>query len=133
MKTRRTPPRAIGVLVPFVLAFAACGGGGGGDSDDTGGGDDGPNLAEAAAGRDIAARSGCAGCHGANGEGGVGPSWIGLLGSQVELTDGTTVVADREYLIASIKNPDAQKVAGYPVAMPVNQLSDEDIAKIVTY
>lgn len=133
MKTRRTPLRAIGVVAPLLLAIAACGGGGG--SDDGGGGDggDGPNLAEAAAGRDIAARSGCAGCHGANGEGGVGPSWIGLLGSQVELTDGTMVVADREYLIAAIKTPDTQKVAGYPVAMPVNQLSDEDIAKVVTY
>ncbi len=133
MKTRRTTPRAIGVLAPILLAIAACGGG---DGDDSGGGDgggDGPNLAEAAAGRDIAARSGCAGCHGANGEGGVGPPWIGLLGSEVELSDGTTVVADREYLTASIKTPDAQKVAGYPVAMPVNQLSDDDIAKVVAY
>jgi cytochrome c553 len=134
MKTRRTPLRAIGVLAPILLAIAACGGG---DGDDGGGGGeaggDGPNLAEAAAGRDIAARSGCAGCHGANGEGGVGPAWIGLLGSEVELSDGTKVVADRAYLIASIKTPDAQKVAGYPVAMPENQLSDEDIAKVVAY
>ena len=82
---------------------------------------------------DIAARSGCAGCHGANGEGGVGPAWIGLLGSQVQLSDGTTVVADEAYLTSSIKDPAAQIVAGYPVAMPVNQLSDDDIAKIVAY
>ena len=63
----------------------------------------------------------------------MGPPWVGLLGSQVQLTDGTTVVADDAYLISAIKTPDAQKVAGYAVAMPVNQLNDEDIAKVIAY
>ncbi|MGI9030070.1 MAG: c-type cytochrome [Ilumatobacteraceae bacterium] len=124
--------RPLVAIAPLLLTLAACGGGRGtaeGGDDDDGG----PNRAAAAEGRDIAARSGCAGCHGANGEGGVGPTWIGLAGSQVPLVDGTTVLADQAYLTASIKTPDAQKVTGYAVAMPVNQLSDADIAKIVVY
>lgn len=124
--------RPLVAIAPLLLALAACGGGDG-TADGGDGGDDGPNRAVAAEGRDIAARSGCAGCHGANGEGGVGPTWIGLAGSQVALVDGTTVVADQAYLTASIKTPDAQKVTGYAVAMPVNQLSDADIAKVVAY
>ncbi|MGI9051037.1 MAG: c-type cytochrome [Ilumatobacteraceae bacterium] len=138
MKPRRFLVRPAGVVVPLLLAVAACGGGGGGgggqDGGDGGnGGDDGPNAALAAEGMQVALRSGCAGCHGANGEGGVGPPWIGLAGSEVVLSDGTTVVADEAYLAASIKTPDAQKVPGYAVAMPVNQLSDADISKVVAY
>ena len=137
MKSRRTP-LALGILAPLLLAVAACGGsdadsGNGGGGSATSGGSGGPNLALAAEGKDIAARNGCAGCHGANGEGGVGPAWIGVFGTEVELTDGTRVVADEAYLIDSIKTPDAQKVAGYAVAMPANQLSDDDIAKVVAY
>jgi len=115
----------VGIVTSVVLALgvAACGG--------SGGGSDAEAMADE--GRQLAARSGCAGCHGANGEGGVGPAWIGLLGSQVQLNDGTTVVADETYLTQSIKDPAAQIVAGASVAMPVNQLSDEDIAKIVAY
>ena len=119
---------ALGVAASLLLAVGtgACGDDGGD------GGDDGPS-AEAEEGRQLAARSGCAGCHGTNGEGGVGPAWVGLLGSQVQLNDGTMVTADEAYLTSSIKDPSAQIVAGYAVAMPVNQLSDEDIAKIVAY
>lgn len=113
---------AVGVVAVLTLGAAACG--------DDGGSDGGVAAGE---GRDIAARSGCAGCHGANGEGGIGPAWVGLAGSEVQLVDGTTVVADEAYLTASIKTPDAQMVGGYAVAMPVNQLSDPDIAKIVAY
>lgn len=116
---------ALGVVTSVLVALgvAACGG------------SDGGSDAEAAIdeGRQLAARSGCAGCHGANGEGGVGPAWVGLLGSQVQLNDGTTLVADEAYITQSIKDPASQIVAGASVAMPVNQLSDEDIAKIVAY
>lgn len=123
MTTSSTRRRARGLTAALALTGAAwaCGGGGGG-----GGGD-------ADEGRQIAARSGCAGCHGANGEGGIGPSWIGLAGSQVTLNDATTVTADEAYLINSIKDPGSQIVGGFAVAMPVNDLSDDDVAKIVAY
>ena len=87
----------------------------------------------AADGRSIARSNGCAACHGTNGEGGVGPTFVGLFGSTVELDDGTTVTADEAYLTESITDPGAKKVAGFRLPMPTNNLSDDDVAKVVAY
>jgi mono/diheme cytochrome c family protein len=138
MRFRHSPSRAAGTthpafLVPaaFVVAIAigaaACGGGG---SD----GASNPPLSEAGArGHTIAKSNGCAGCHGADGQGGVGPTWVGLYGSEVELADDTTVVADDEYLTRAISDPGADIVKGASVKMPSNDLSDEQIADVVAY
>jgi cytochrome c oxidase subunit 2 len=92
------------------------------------------DLSEAARnGRDLARSNGCAACHGNDGQGGVGPSWVGLAGSEVELEDGTTVIADRDYLYRSIADPDAEVVAGYSLRMPTNGLDDDQIADVVAY
>jgi cytochrome c oxidase subunit 2 len=98
------------------------------------GGDDGSELSEAARnGRDISRNNGCAACHGNNGQGGVGPSWVGLAGSERVLEDGTTVIADRDYLYRSISDPAAEVVAGYSVRMPTNGLDDSQIADVIAY
>jgi cytochrome c oxidase subunit 2 len=55
----------------------------------------------------------CAGCHSIDGSRLVGPTWLGLYGRQEELTDGTTVTADDDYIHNSIINPNAQIVATY--------------------
>ena len=48
-----------------------------------------------------------------------GPTWFGLYGSNVELADGTTVVADDAFIAESILNPKAKEVAGFaPTVMP---------------
>ena len=98
-------------------------------------GDDPPAdlSADGAEGRRIANTRGCAGCHGSNGQGGVGPSFVGLAGSTVELDDGSTVVADEAYLRESIVEPDAKRVAGYDQRMPQVDLDDDEVAKIVQY
>jgi cytochrome c551/c552 len=57
---------------------------------------------------------GCAGCHSLNGTRLVGPSWKGLAGSRVRLTDGRTVTADDAYLTRHILEPNAMTVQGYP-------------------
>jgi cytochrome c553 len=87
----------------------------------------------AAEGRSVANKNGCAACHGTNGEGGVGPTFTGLFGSIVELDDGSTVTADRDYLIESIKDPAAKRVAGFRLPMPTNRLTDDEIDQIVDY
>ena len=87
----------------------------------------------AADGQQVARNNGCAGCHGSQGEGLVGPPFVGLFGSEVELVDGGTVTADEAYLIESIKDPAAKKVAGYRVPMPTNGLSDDQVDAIVAY
>jgi cytochrome c oxidase subunit 2 len=117
--------RALAPLL--VVALAGCGANGSAATSD-------PALStEGGSGQQLARTNGCSGCHGSKGEGLVGPPFIGLFGSDVELDDGTTVVADRAYLVESIKEPSAKKVAGYRLPMPQNGLSDEDVDQIVAY
>ncbi len=77
----------------------------------------------------------CIACHSVDGSQMVGPTWLGLYGSEVELDDGTVVIADDAYLAESISDPMKQIVAGYPPAMPpyAGILSDQQIADIVAY
>ena len=64
---------------------------------------------------------GCVACHSVDGTPGVGPSWQGLYGRQEQLTDGSTITADDEYIINSILNPNSQIIAGFnPNLMPQN-------------
>ncbi len=86
------------------------------------------------AGRDLAASKGCLACHAADASTKIGPSWAGLYGSQVELNDGTTIVADDAYLEESIFDPNAKIVEGYtPYAMPAIPLSTPELRSIVEY
>lgn len=84
-------------------------------------------------GEALVSANGCAACHSINGAAGVGPTWFGLAGSQVELEDGTTVTADDAYLTESIKNPTAKVVKGFAPVMPVYPFTDEEIANLVAY
>ncbi len=83
-------------------------------------------------GKAIAQSSGCVSCHGGSFQGGVGPSWVGLADSEVELADGSTVIADDEYLFEAIRDPSAKVVAGFS-GMPPNSLSDEEIREVVAF
>lgn len=89
--------------------------------------------AAAQEGKAVAQEQGCNSCHRASGDGGIGPSWEGLAGSEVELEDGTTVVADEEYLTRSILEPNAQIVKGYNGIMPERALDEDQVAAIVAY
>jgi cytochrome c oxidase subunit 2 len=97
-------------------------------------------LAEQAAatpeghGQLLVSANGCAACHSTNGASGIGPTWFGLFGSQVKLTDGSVVTADEAYLTESIKAPQAKIVAGFETQlMPNYGFPDQDIADIVAY
>jgi cytochrome c oxidase subunit 2 len=97
----------------------------------------GPRLSELGqVGKETAVRRSCVGCHGRAGEGGAGnagPKWVGLAGSTVTLDDGSTVVADRDYLIESIVDPHAKQVAGYRQKMPVDSIPEADVLAMVQY
>lgn len=56
---------------------------------------------------------GCQGCHTLDGSQSTGPTFKGLFGSKVALTNGQTVTAELAYLISSIEEPDKQIVKGY--------------------
>lgn len=99
----------------------------------TGGNDALPMPAgDAAQGAALAQSKGCMSCHQLDNDV-VGPRWTGLWGSQVELEDGTTVLADEEYLRRAITDPDAERVAGYFVAMPKVDLTDDEVSALVAY
>ena len=76
----------------------------------------------------------CLGCHSVDGSILVGPSWKDLYGHEVELEDGTKVIADEAYITQSIKDPTSQIVKGFPPAMPpYAYLTDQQIADIIAY
>ena len=86
------------------------------------------------AGQNLALQKGCAACHSVDETDKIGPSWVGLYGSQVELADGTFVTADEDYLIESIKEPNARIVKGFSKgSMPPVPLSDEEVNSLVAY
>ena len=86
------------------------------------------------AGQNLALQKGCAACHAVDETDKIGPTWVGLYGSQVELADGTFVTADEDYLIESIEDPNAKIVKGFSKgSMPPVPLTDEEIDSLVAY
>jgi len=77
-------------------------------------------LSPAERGKQLAELNGCVGCHTADGSSSVGPTWLGLYGSEETLTDGTTIVVDEAQLLQSILDPNAQIIEGFlPDLMPM--------------
>ncbi len=125
--------RALIALVPvLVLAgvLAACGGDDSGSNAPTTGGG---SSSDAAAGKEVARDRGCASCHSSSGAKGTGPTWKGLYGSEVQLSDGTTVTADETYIKESITDPGEKLVKGYGNLMPHFNLSQTEINQLVAY
>jgi cytochrome c oxidase subunit 2 len=88
----------------------------------------------AAAGEELFVTLGCDSCHREDGLG-AGPSLVGLWGREEALEDGTTVVADINYIRQSILDPNAQIVAGYPPIMPTyeGQVDEEELLALIEY
>jgi cytochrome c oxidase subunit 2 len=88
-------------------------------------------------GATVAQTQGCLGCHSIDGSQLVGPTWLGLYGSQVTLDDDTTVIADEDYLRRSILETNAEIVKGYPASvMPgtyADTLSKEQVDALLEY
>jgi cytochrome c oxidase subunit II len=85
-------------------------------------------------GQALVAANGCAACHSVNGAAGIGPTWFQLAGSEVRLSNGSTVIADDAFLTESILQPQATIVAGFEnQQMPAYSFTDEQIADIITY
>lgn len=87
-------------------------------------------------GNSLFSQYGCNGCHSTDGSKVVGPSFKGIYGQPVQLSDGASVTTDDAYLKDSILNPARQLVMGYPNAMPANygsQLTDSQIADLIAF
>ena len=64
-------------------------------------------------GQVLAQSYGCSNCHTTDGSKSTGPTWLHLYGSNVKLSDGSSVVADDIYIRNSITNPNLQIVNGF--------------------
>jgi len=85
------------------------------------------------AGRLVAARRACLNCHTLDGQPHIGPTWVGLYGSQVPLEGGRTITADEAYLTRSMMDPQVDIVAGFHGVMPTYRgaLDDPEVAALV--
>lgn len=84
----------------------------------------------------VAQQFGCTACHSSDGSELAGPTWLGVYGSTEMLTDGTSVLVDRAYLIKSIREPGFQVVEGFQNIMPENigaDLSEEQIDDLIAF
>lgn len=77
----------------------------------------------------------CGGCHSVDGSANIGPTFKGLYGRAGRYTDGSTGVAEENYIRESIVNPQKKIVAGYEPVMPTfkGQLKDNEISAIIAY
>jgi len=78
---------------------------------------------------------GCAQCHSIDGTAGTGPSFKGVFGHEVQFRDGSSGIADENYIRESILNPGAKVVSGYQNVMPTFQgkLADKEITAVIEY
>jgi cytochrome c oxidase subunit 2 len=76
----------------------------------------------------------CANCHHLTDQGRC-PNLRNVFGSQVQLSDGTTIKADEAYIRESILNPSAKIVSGYQNIMPTFEglVTEEGVLQLVEY
>ena len=90
-------------------------------------------IPDANRGKQVFETGGCKACHSIDGSPLIGPTWLGLFGSTVELADGSTVEADEDYLTQSIRDPNAQIVAGFNPGMPQLPLTDLQVKDVIEF
>lgn len=78
----------------------------------------------------------CVTCHSLDGSPRVGPSWVKIFGQEHEMTDGTKVKVDEDYIQESILHPEAKIVKGFMKGqMPAfaGQLSDQEVRGLIAF
>ncbi len=74
----------------------------------------------------------CNACHSLDGTRVVGPTWKGLYGSK-EKTNRGEMLVDDAYLTEAILKPMEQITEGYPPAMPMIPLTDDEVLQLIAY
>jgi cytochrome c oxidase subunit II len=77
----------------------------------------------------------CNSCHATDSSVKVGPGFGGLYGKTETFTDGTSAVADENYIRESIYQPNAKVVAGFTPQMPsfAGQINDDQMNALIAY
>ncbi len=76
---------------------------------------------------------GCFACHTVDGSAGVGPTFKGAWGGQVQLADGSTRTLDSAFFLEKVQHPSELAVKGYPPVMPKVLLTDDEINEMKAY
>lgn len=86
-------------------------------------------------GRQLYQQQGCLGCHSVDGSAMIGPTFAGLFGKERTFTDGSTAVADEEYLRESIYQPGNKVVEGFNPVMISYQgiLNDQQVNALIEF
>lgn len=90
-------------------------------------------------GLDVLRKNGCNVCHSSDGSKLVGPSYLGLYGSTIEVESGgidRETVADSTYIRTAIYNPDADIVKGFNRGLMLSYeglVTEEEIGLIIEY
>lgn len=87
-------------------------------------------------GEQLYTQRGCQSCHSLDGSQKVGPSFQGLYGMENhQMTDGSTVTVDENYLRESILKPEAKIVQGYNNLMPgaYSDLSERQLSALIEF
>lgn len=92
---------------------------------------DGMDLVEV--GRSVYQKKQCLGCHNLTHETLVGPGFQGLFGKKREFEDGTSLVADENYIRESVLSPKAKIVKGFPPAMSPFTMKERELAGLIEF
>ncbi len=86
-------------------------------------------------GKDLYGKKGCTTCHSTDGSAKIGPTLKGLWERKRVLEDGSSVVADADYLRESILTPKTKVVKGFAPRMPPyqGQLTEDEINQIIEF
>lgn len=79
---------------------------------------------------------GCLGCHTTDGTRKVGPTYKGLFGkTETVTTEGRkrTVTVDAAFIKDYVRNPNVDRIPGYPPIMPKIQVTDQELDKMIAY
>lgn len=93
------------------------------------------NLPPAEAGAMLFKSLGCTACHSSDGSPLVGPTMLGVYGTERALKGGGSVVFDEEYIRSSLLDPQGQISEGYDPVMPTFQgrVNDKEITVIIAF
>jgi cytochrome c oxidase subunit II len=99
------------------------------------GGDEGKSMPLKDFGALLFESRGCNTCHTIDGSKNQGPTFKGIFGHEVKLSDGKTVMIDENYIRESILTPQAKIVAGFEGIMPTFQglLRDREISALIEF
>jgi cytochrome c oxidase subunit 2 len=95
----------------------------------------GGNLTPVEMGKHIWETRGCNQCHTIDGSAGKCPTWKDVFGSTITFKDGTSMVADENYLHLVITQPNIKPMPGFDPMMPptAGLLTDKDVDAVIAF